>query len=125
MKFKKSDYQKAKARLDKYFSEYIRLRDSKDGICRCVTCGKLFFWKNGDCGHFISRKYLSLRWDEKNCGAQCKSCNLFNQGEQYKFVKAINTRWGDGTVAMLELKKHNLFKAGAFELNFLAGEYKK
>ena len=27
-------------KADKYFSEYIRERDSNKGVCTCVTCGK-------------------------------------------------------------------------------------
>ena len=36
-------------------------------------------------GHFMSRKHYSTRWDEDNVQVQCVSCNLFRQGEQYKF----------------------------------------
>ena len=73
-------------KLDKVFSDYIRLRTAdKQGIVECVTCGKKDQWKSMDCGHFMSRKHISTRWHEDNCQVQCKACNVFRYGEQYKY----------------------------------------
>jgi len=73
-------------KLDKAFSEFIRLRTANgNGYVQCVTCGKEDHWKNMDCGHFMSRKHMSTRWHEDNCQVQCKSCNVFRYGEQYKY----------------------------------------
>ena len=72
-------------KLDTVFSQYIRLKDSKDGIGTCITCGKQDHWKNLQAGHFMSRKHYSTRWDEDNVKIQCSSCNVFRYGEQYKF----------------------------------------
>jgi hypothetical protein len=75
-----------KDKLDKIFSLYIRLRDSDHfGYGNCVTCNKRVFYKEAHCGHFMSRRHLSTRWDEDNCALQCVACNLFNQGRQYEF----------------------------------------
>lgn len=73
-------------KLDQVFSEFIRTRTAdKNGIVSCVTCGKKDHWKAMDCGHFVSRKHYATRWHEDNCAVQCKSCNVFRYGEQYKF----------------------------------------
>ncbi len=73
-------------KLDTVFSHYIRLRNANgNGYVECVTCGKQDHWKSMDCGHFMSRKYMSTRWHEDNCQVQCKSCNVFRYGEQYKY----------------------------------------
>jgi hypothetical protein len=73
-------------KLDAVFSEYIRLRTANEnGFVECVTCGKQDHWRSMDCGHFISRKHISTRWHEDNCQVQCKSCNVFRYGEQYKY----------------------------------------
>ena len=73
-------------KLDTIFSQYIRMRNANaNGIAECVTCGKKDHWKSMDCGHFMSRKHLSTRWHEDNCQVQCKSCNVFRYGEQYKY----------------------------------------
>jgi len=72
-------------KLDAVFSIYIRRRFAVNDIAKCVTCGKEDNWKSLQCGHFMSRKHLSTRWNEDNCQVQCAGCNVFRYGEQYKF----------------------------------------
>jgi hypothetical protein len=72
-------------KLDAVFSIYIRRRYAVNDIAKCVTCGKEDNWKSLQCGHFMSRKHLSTRWNEDNCQVQCAGCNVFRYGEQYKF----------------------------------------
>lgn len=46
-----------KAKLDKEFSLYIRLRDSKPfnyRFFKCISCGEIKPFEKGDCGHFWS-----------------------------------------------------------------------
>tara|TARA_R110002074_G_scaffold185362_1_gene350762 strand:+ start:369 stop:743 length:375 start_codon:yes stop_codon:yes gene_type:complete len=84
--------------MDKAFSLFIRLRDTDDlGIGKCITCNKRVFWKEADAGHFISRTYLGTRFDDRNVNLQCKGCNGFKNGEQYKHGVAINMLYGDDT----------------------------
>jgi hypothetical protein len=91
---------KLKKELDKWFSLYIRLRSSNEyGITQCYTCSKAAHYKTGgmQCGHFQSRSYLATRFDEVNCQVQCVGCNMFKQGEQYKFALALDANYGEGT----------------------------
>jgi hypothetical protein len=74
---------------DNIFSQYIRLRYSKNEISECVTCGKQDHWKKLQAGHFISRKHYATRWDEDNVQVQCSGCNVFRYGEQYLFSKYL------------------------------------
>ena len=121
----KSQYLRKRDKLDKIHSEYIRQHYAdQDGFVRCITCGKVVFWNIIQCGHFISRKYLPVRWEFKNTAPQCKSCNVFNQGEQYKFSVWIEQTFGKGTVEMLEIKKNNRIKLDAFTLQAMIDEYK-
>lgn len=59
------------------FQTYIRYRDN----FTCCTCGFSVSSSDKDAkklihaGHFISRKISSLLLDEKNCFAQCRTCN--------------------------------------------------
>jgi 5-methylcytosine-specific restriction endonuclease McrA len=76
-------------KLDIIFSQYIRLRYSKNEISECVTCGKQDHWKKLQAGHFVSRKHYATRWDEDNCQVQCSGCNVFRYGEQYLFSKYL------------------------------------
>ena len=84
---KKLTRSKLVKKLDNIFSQYIRLSNSKNGNCTCVTCGKVGHWKNGgiQAGHFMSRKHYATRWNEDNVKPQCIGCNMFKAGEQYKF----------------------------------------
>ena len=121
----KSELTKLRDKLDTVFSQFIRLRDSNnEGIAICISCGTPGFWKYGDCGHYISRKYLALRWEEKNVGFQDKECNIFGQGEQVKFQKGLIKRYGPDVIEYLETKKHNRFNADRFVYQYLIDEYK-
>jgi hypothetical protein len=101
----KKTISKLKKLLDKWFSLFIRLRDSdENGLCQCFTCGKVAHYKTGgmQCGHFQSRRHHSTRWDEKNCQVQCVRCNMFSGGEQYKFGLGLDHKYGVGTAQELE-----------------------
>ena len=100
---------KLKKKLDKIFSEYIRLRDSDyKGNCKCISCGKEApaFGGSTHAGHLFSRRYLSIRFDEKNVNAQCSYCNTFLNGNQIKAARGVENKWGEGTVANLESRMH-------------------
>ena len=115
IKFCKTD--KLKKELDSWFSKYIRLRDATDlGVAQCFTCGKKDHWKNLQCGHFMSRKHYSTRWDETNCQVQCAGCNVFRYGEQYKFGRNLDIELGNGTADSLEVKSRQIVKYDNFEL---------
>jgi hypothetical protein len=113
-------------KADKWFSIFIRLRDSdENGYVKCVTCKRVNFWKNIDCGHHFKRQYQSLRYNEKNCAGQCKHCNCFEQGRDADFKIAIIEKYGQREYDLLESGKRQLFKRSKLELEFLAKEYQK
>lgn len=95
---KKPTRSKLVKKLDVVFSQYVRLSNAdKRGMCTCVTCGKVGHWKTGgiQAGHFISRKHYSTRWDENNVKPQCIKCNMYNQGEQYKYSLYLGSNLSD------------------------------
>tara|TARA_R100001163_G_scaffold11614_4_gene10635 strand:- start:16587 stop:16979 length:393 start_codon:yes stop_codon:yes gene_type:complete len=113
-------------KADTIFSQYIRQRYANDsGIAECFTCGKKDHWKNLQCGHFMSRKHYSTRWDETNCQVQCAGCNVFRYGEQYKFGRNLDIELGNGTADSLEVKSRQIVKYDNFELLELINHYKK
>ena len=67
---------KLKKDYDKWFSIYIRIRDSENGNSICFTCNKIDHYKKLQNGHFQSRRHNSTRWDLKNCQVQCVKCNM-------------------------------------------------
>lgn len=103
-------------KLDKVFSEYIRKRYTKNEIAECVTCGKKDHWKKLQCGHFMSRKHYSTRWDTINCQVQCARCNVFNYGEQYRFGLYLENKFGVGTAEELRNKSRMTIKLANYEI---------
>jgi len=95
---------KLKKELDKWFSLFIRLRDCDElGLVECFTCNRFKHYKSGmQCGHFQSRSFLPTRFNEENCQPQCVGCNMFKQGEQYKFAINLNSKYGEGTAEELQ-----------------------
>lgn len=59
-------------------------------------------------GHFIPRSVggLSLFFHEENVHAQCATCNLFLQGNQYEYGR----RLGEAKVTELQLLKRQTLK---------------
>lgn len=76
-------------KLDTVFSQYIRRKDAVNDIAECITCGKKDHFKKLQCGHFMSRRHYSTRWDENNVGVQCYGCNVMMQGQQFLFSKHL------------------------------------
>lgn len=113
-------------KADAIFSQYIRKRYAdNNGIAECFTCGKKDHWKSLQCGHFMSRKHYSTRWDEKNCQVQCAGCNVFRWGEQFKFGRNLDIKLGKGTADSLEQKSRQILKYNNIELIELIEHYKK
>jgi len=103
---KKVSVTSAKKRADSAFSLFIRTRDSVNGVCTCVTCVCKVPIKAAHAGHFISRKDLSTRYDERNVNAQCFACNIHRKGEQYLHSLYIDAKHGAGTSSeLLELSR--------------------
>ena len=64
-------------KVDRVFSLYIRLRDSKQfhfRKFRCISCGQPKDFDQMDAGHFISRNCMPLRYNEMNVNGECAHC---------------------------------------------------
>lgn len=106
-------------KLDNVFGNYIRLRDAG----KCITCGSKFDPTDRvlyHAGHFISRSYHSLRWDEKNVYGQCRSCNCKQNLKGNSWMQTCLMR--DGILDLKEIEEmhnkcHGVFKVplGWFE----------
>jgi len=117
---KKPTRSKLVKKLDVVFSKYIRLSSAdKRGMCTCVTCGKQYHWKNIQAGHFMSRKHYSTRWDESNVKPQCCGCNMFKQGEQYKYSIFLGSELAND----LYLKSKETVKFSTTDLEEMIDEY--
>lgn len=99
-----------KKKVWKTFSEYIRQRDADwRGYVKCITCPKVKQWKEMDAGHYISRSWNSVLFNEKNVHAQCKGCNSYRSGRHDEYALALITRYGKGILEELNKFKipHN------------------
>mgnify|MGYP003647985741 CR=1 FL=1 len=101
---------KLKKELDKWFSLYIRLRSSENGLVQCFTCGVVKHYKSGmQCGHFQSRRFMATRYDERN-QIQCIKCNMFEQGMQWQFGLNLDAKYGEGTAEEMQFKARQIQK---------------
>jgi len=108
---KKKSTKTLKNKLDKVFSEYIRLRDSDHlGYVCCCTCGKPEPWQDVDCGHFISRAYIATRFEETNAHAQCRYENRYRNGSPEEYALFIINKYGMKEYNRLRDLKNSGFK---------------
>jgi hypothetical protein len=122
---KKKPITKLKKELDAIFSKYIRLREATStGAAQCFTCGKVAHWKTLQNGHFQSRRHLATRFDEQNCQVQCVKCNMFEQGEQFKFGLNLDAKYGEGTAQELEYLSRTTVKIGRVDYEEKISYYK-
>lgn len=114
-----------KAKLDKEFSLFIRLRDAmSNGFFRCISCGQIKRFEQADCGHYINRQHMSTRFDEMNCNAQCRKCNRFMEGNIQGYRQGLIAKYGEQRVLLLEAKKNQTRKYSDFEYKELIKYYK-
>lgn len=115
-----------KDKLDRVFSVYIRLRDANnDGYIRCISCGKIVHWKESDCGHFVNRSHMGTRFSERNCNAQCRKCNRFDEGNNIGYTRGLIKKHGIKVINDLEVKKHTFSKMSEFDYEISIDYYQK
>lgn len=122
----KKTISKLKKELDKWFSLYVRLKDSDDyGMVNCYTSGRSYYYKQIHAGHFISRRHLATRWCDQNVKPQSAADNLFGQGEQFKFGNQLDSEYGIGTAKELQIKARQSCKISRSEYEEKISYYKE
>jgi hypothetical protein len=94
---------------DRLLSLFVRQVDAdEEGMVRCCTCPIILHWRHMQCGHFISRSHMGLRWVLQNTGPQCRNCNEFssNKGEPEKFAEYLDRTHGPGTSQQMKDMRH-------------------
>ena len=117
---------KLKKELDKWFSLFIRLREATaEGSVQCFTCSRISHYKSGmQNGHFQSRRHHSTRWNELNCQVQCVKCNMYEQGEQFRFGIGLDGKYGEGTSEELEFLARTIMKVSRIDYEEKISYYK-
>lgn len=112
-------------KLDRAFSKYIRLKYAdKDGIVQCFTCYYKAHWSLLQCGHFMSRKNMFLRWDERGSRPQCNDCNCIKHGNIGVYRINLNAE-NDGLADILEEESRIVHKWSKPELHAMLNDYSK
>lgn len=93
------------AKADSAMSIYIRQKHAdQSGYVKCVSCGRVFHWKEMDCGHFIPKsRGASIRYVEENCHPECQGCNRFDEGHLIEYTRYMIEMYGNDKID--ELKK--------------------
>lgn len=115
-------------KADNAFSRFIRTRDSQSyegRAFRCISCGMVKPIEQADCGHYINRAHMSLRFSELNCHAQCRHCNRFREGNIQDYRKNLIQKIGEQKVDLLEAMKNTTNKIHTFEIELLAKHYQE
>lgn len=95
-------------KLDKVFSAYIRLRDAMPNGCfRCISCGKIKRFEQGDCGHYHSRTHMATRWDPDNCHMECRGCNRASADHLIGYRRNLVEKIGLDRINRLEMMAHS------------------
>ena len=94
-----------KAKLDKEFSLFIRLRDAMP---------------NG----YFRRTHLATRFDENNCHAECRHCNRFKADHLEGYRVNLIAKIGQQKFDLLKVKVASTSKMTDFEYEQLIKYYK-
>ncbi len=117
-KSSKSERKKLIKKLDKIFSEYIRLRDGY----KCVLCGSR---TNVQAGHLITRNKYSTRWNEENVFAQCKSCNYRHEYQPEIYTSWYIEKFGEKKYLDLVKRSNVIVKYKNYDLETMIEHYKQ
>lgn len=88
-----------KKELGQKFRKRIRLRDADiNGFASCCSCGKRIQYGTGNyqAGHYIPVGVSSfLAYEDRNCHAQCSSCNTFKRGNPLEYRAFMIKTYGE------------------------------
>ena len=110
-KGKEKSISKLMKELDRVFSLYVRTSNANsEGMVQCYTCAKFFHYKKIHAGHYLSRFYKSMRWDERQVKPQCMMDNLWKRGDPVVFRENLVAEYGEDVVRQIELGRHQIYK---------------
>lgn len=114
-------------KCDAAFSLLMRAKHAdQNGFVKCCTCGKVMPWKGtGEAhwGHWQSRGFNSVRWNEKNGGIQCRICNTYLEGEKNKMEQYLIQAHGETEVRVIQARSRLSVKIDNYTLEALAREF--
>lgn len=120
--FLQKDKQHLKAKAQKAFNEFIRLRDID---LPCVSCDKPKDWHGQwHCGHYKTvGARPDLRFNEDNAAKQCSVCNNYLSGNLAAYRIELESRIGIARIEALESDTGDAPRYKAEDYKSIAARY--
>jgi len=117
--------QALKMDLDHCFQRVVKIMaaDAETQLVTCYTCNFVAHWSmpSIQCGHYISRKVMLLRWDFRNARVQCKKCNEMLAGNMDVYTERLEAEY-KGLPDQLREIASEPYKYGISELKTLLSD---
>lgn len=128
-KKKQKTVSKTKDEAWKEFSKYIRLRDCLETTKsfyegRCITCGKLFNFKQLQAGHFVPGRTNAILFNEDCVHAQCYRCNISLSGNLIEYYPYMLNKYGKKKVEKLKKLSRQIVQFKVVDLERIKEYYK-
>lgn len=108
---------------DAVYSRWLRLSQAdKSGNVVCFTCDSVLRWQDAQCGHYVKRGNLFLRWDRRNTEIQDAKCNVYREGHYSEFTRRLEKK-SPGLPEILMEEGHLVYKPTREEIRAIISEY--
>jgi hypothetical protein len=108
---------------DIVYSRWLRMSYAdKDGTVSCFTCSLNMRWQLAQCGHYVKRGNLFLRWDQRNTRVQCERCNIHKGGNYSKFTANLEAERPGITTILID-EGRLVYKPTRYEIQQMISEY--
>jgi len=67
----------------------------------CMSCKIPLEYSKQQCCHFKGRSARSTRWDIRNCGVGCMSCNYYDSSHAWELGNVLATYWGENNPQLM------------------------
>lgn len=115
-----------KAKAWKTFSEFIRKKYAdENGFCKCVTCGKIEFWKKMQAGHAVGGRNNAVLFHEEIVHVQCVHCNIFMRGNYSVYTLFMIDTYGRERFEELLALKNLVKKLSNDDLRNVTEQYQQ
>jgi len=108
---------------DAVYSKWLRMSSAdKSGTVSCYTCDLNMRWQASQCGHYVKRGNLFLRWDPRNTRVQGECCNIHKSGNYLEFTKRLELEQ-PGITSILMEEGHLVYKPTREEIRGIISDY--
>lgn len=110
---------------DDVFSKWLRQSSAdKDGFVTCYTCDSVLRHQDAQCGHYVKRGNLFLRFDPRNCRVQDEACNKYKDGNYAEYTKRLEMEH-PGITSILMEEATIVYKPTRDEIRGIINEYSR